>query len=314
MTPPDASAAAPATGRFVRLRGRETTLAGELTVRRVLPAAARRSVGPFVFFDHFGPVTLPPEVDTDVGGHPHIGLATVSYLFEGGFLHRDSLGSVQAIAPGAINWMVAGRGVVHSERVPEAERGAPRRLHGLQLWVALPPEQAECEPSFQHVPAAELPHVTLAAGAAGRVAVRVLVGEAFGVRSPVRTASPTLYLDIAMPPGATWTLPPLAPEQALFSPQDELGLDAEALAPRELAVLPGGEAVRLRAGAEGARVVLIGGHPLVQPVRMWWNFVSTDPARIERAAADWAAGRFAPIPGEADRIPAPPWRGLSGGR
>lgn len=309
--PPDA-AQPPA--RFVRLRGRETTLAGALTVRRVLPAAARRSVGPFIFFDHFGPVTLPPEVDTDVGGHPHIGLATVSYLFEGGFLHRDSLGTVQTITPGAINWMVAGRGVVHSERVPEAERGAPRRLHGLQLWVALPPDQADCEPSFQHVPAAELPHVALEAGSAGRVAVRVLVGEAFGVRSPVRTASPTLYLDITLPPDATWTLPPLAPEQAVFSPQDELLLDGEALAPRDMAALPAGEAVSLQAGPQGARLVLIGGQALAEPVRMWWNFVSTDPARIEQAAADWAAGRFAPIPGETDRIPAPPWRGLSGGR
>lgn len=313
MTPADEPSPGRAPERLVRLRGRDTTLAGALTVRRVLPAAAQRSVGPFIFFDHFGPVTLPPEVDTDVGGHPHIGLATVTYLFEGGFVHRDSLGTVQPIAPGAINWMVAGRGVVHSERVPEAERGQPRRLHGLQLWVALPPELAQCEPSFQHAAAAALPHVMLRAepnGQAGRVSVRVLVGEAFGVRSPVRTASPTLYLDIAMPPGASWTLPPLAEEQAIFSPEDTLDVDGEALAPREMAVLPAGAPVSLRAGAQGARLVLIGGQPLAQPVRMWWNFVATDQALIERAAADWAAGGFAPIPGESDRIPAPAWRGL----
>ena len=307
MSAPGSPAGSP---RFTRLTGRDTTLAGALSVRRVLPAAAKRSVGPFIFFDHFGPVTLPPEVDTDVGGHPHIGLATVSYLFEGGFLHRDSLGTVQAIAPGAINWMVAGRGVVHSERVPEAERGHPRRLHGLQLWVALPPELAQCEPSFQHAAAAELPHVSLDAGAAGRVSVRVLVGEAFGVRSPVRTASPTLYLDITLPPGARWTLPPLAEEQAIFSPEDVLTVDGEALAPREMAVLPAGEAVALQAGPEGARLVLVGGQALAQPVRMWWNFVATDPALIEKAAAEWAAGGFDPIPGETDRIPAPPWRAL----
>ncbi|WP_058087611.1 pirin family protein [Aquabacterium parvum] len=317
MTPADAPPDALPPGRapepLVRLRGRDTTLAGALTVRRVLPAAAQRSVGPFIFFDHFGPVTLPPEVDTDVGGHPHIGLATVTYLFEGGFVHRDSLGTVQPIAPGAINWMVAGRGVVHSERVPEAERGQPRRLHGLQLWVALPPELAQCEPSFQHAAAAALPHVMQQAepsGQAGRVSVRVLVGEAFGVRSPVRTASPTLYLDITLPPGASWTLPPLAEEQAIFSPEDALEVDGEVLAPREMAVLPAGAPVSLRVGAEGARLVLIGGQPLAQPVRMWWNFVATDPALIERAAADWAAGGFAPIPGETDRIPAPAWRGL----
>ncbi len=304
--------AAEDSARLTRLQGRDTTLAGALSVRRVLPAAAKRSVGPFIFFDHFGPVTLPPEVDTDVGGHPHIGLATVTYLFEGGFLHRDSLGTVQAISPGAINWMVAGRGVVHSERVPEAERGHPRRLHGLQLWVALPPELAQCEPSFQHAAAAELPHVALQAGAAGRVAVRVLVGEAFGVRSPVRTASPTLYLDITLPSGASWTLPPLAEEQAVFSPEDALCIDGEVLAPREMAVLPAGEAVTLQAGPGGARLVLIGGQPLAQPVRMWWNFVATDPALIEQAAAAWAAGGFDPIPCETDRIPAPPWRGLRG--
>ncbi len=304
--------AAEDSARLTRLQGRDTTLAGALSVRRVLPAAAKRSVGPFIFFDHFGPVTLPPEVDTDVGGHPHIGLATVTYLFEGGFLHRDSLGTVQAISPGAINWMVAGRGVVHSERVPEAERGHPRRLHGLQLWVALPPELAQCEPSFQHAAAAELPHVALQAGAAGRVAVRVLVGEAFGVRSPVRTASPTLYLDITLPSGASWTLSPLAEEQAVFSPEDALCIDGEVLAPREMAVLPAGEAVTLQAGPGGARLVLIGGQPLAQPVRMWWNFVATDPALIEQAAAAWAAGGFDPIPCETDRIPAPPWRGLRG--
>lgn len=306
-------------GRFLRLTGRETTLAGALTVRRVLPAAAKRSVGPFIFFDHFGPVTLPAQLDTDVGCHPHIGLATVSYLFEGGFLHRDSLGTVQTITPGAINWMVAGRGVAHSERVPEAERGHPRRLHGLQLWAALPPDQARCEPSFQHVAAADLPHVTLDAGDAGlsghvpgRVSVRVLVGEAFGVRSPVRTASPTLYLDITLPPGASWTLPPLAEEQAIFSPEDALTVDGAALSPREMAVLPAGAAVALQAGPQGARLVLVGGQPLAQPVRMWWNFVSHDPALIEQAAADWAAGRFAPVPGETERIPAPSWRGLPG--
>lgn len=316
------AADSPARDRFLRLKGHETTLAGALTVRRVLPAAAKRSVGPFIFFDHFGPVTLPPELDTDVGCHPHIGLATVSYLFEGGFLHRDSLGTQQTITPGAINWMVAGRGVAHSERVPEAERGHPRRLHGLQLWVALPPDQARCEPSFQHVAAADLPHVTLDAGGSGpsgsespvRVSVRVLVGEAFGVRSPVRTASPTLYLDITLPPGTSWTLPPLAEEQAIFSPEDALTVDGEVLAPRDMAVLPAGEAVVLQAGQHGARLVLVGGQPLAQPVRMWWNFVSHDPALIEQAVADWAAGRFAPVPGETERIPAPPWRGLQGAR
>ncbi len=200
---------------LLRLPGRMNDLAGGLRVRRVLPDANRRAVGPFVFFDHFGPVTLPPEVDSDVGPHPHIGLATVTYLFEGSFMHRDSLGTVQAITPGAINWMTAGRGIVHSERVPDDERAAPRRLHGLQLWVALPPALEATEPAFQHVPAAGLPTLALPGG----VRVRVLVGEAFGARSPVRTASPTLYLDLQLPAGATWTLPPLAAEMALLRPR-----------------------------------------------------------------------------------------------
>lgn len=289
---------------LLRLRGHATQLAGALTVRRLLPAVAKRSVGPFVFFDHFGPVTLPPDAHTDVGGHPHIGLATVTYLFEGRMVHRDSLGTVQTIEPGAINWMSAGKGIVHSERMAESDRGLPRALHGLQLWVALPKDQAEGEPSFQHAAAESLPTCVLDGG----VRVRLLVGEAFGLASPVVTASPTLYLDIEMPPGAAWVLPPLATEQAIYLVSDALGVDGESCPAHELIALPPGQDVVLCAPAEGARLVLIGGAPLAQPVRMWWNFVSVDPARIEQAAALWAAGGFDPVPGELDRIAAPAWR------
>jgi redox-sensitive bicupin YhaK (pirin superfamily) len=280
---------------IVRLTGRVNDLAGGLKVRRVLPAAARRAVGPFVFFDHFGPVTLPPDLDSDVGAHPHIGLATVSYLFEGSLLHRDSLGTVQTITPGAINWMTAGRGIVHSERVTDEERGQARALHGLQLWVALPPTLEETEPSFQHVAAADLPTLTQRDG----VQIRVLVGEALGMRSPVQTASPTLYLDLQLPPHGAWTLPPLAAEMALYSPTHSLHLNDEPLAAQEMAVLPPAASANLRAGAQGARLVVIGGAPLEQPVRMRWNFVSTDMARIANAEQRWADGGFAPIPGDA---------------
>jgi redox-sensitive bicupin YhaK (pirin superfamily) len=289
---------------LLRLPGRSTPLAGELRVRRVLPAAARRSVGPFVFFDHFGPVTLPPAADSDVGAHPHIGLATVTYLFEGSFMHRDSLGTVQAIRPGAINWMTAGRGVVHSERVPDDERGQPRRLHGLQLWVALPPALEEVEPSFQHAAAADLPELALPGG----VRVRVLVGEALGVRSPVRTASPTLYLDIELPAGAAWPLPPLAAEMALYSPEHSLQVGGQSLPAQEMAVLLDACGAELRGGAQGARVMVVGGAPLERPVRMWWNFVATDRDRIAAAAQRWSNDGFEPIPGETDRVAAPPWR------
>lgn len=288
---------------IVRISGRVNDLAGGLKVRRVLPAAVRRSVGPFVFFDHFGPVELPAAADSDIGPHPHIGLATVSYLFEGHLLHRDSLGNVQTISPGAINWMTAGRGIVHSERTTDAERGYARRLHGLQLWVALPPEQEQCAPSFQHVAADQIPELTLADG----VCVRVLVGQAFGLCSPVRAASPTLYLDVLLPAGSTWHLPQLAEEMALYSPQQGVEINGEVIDSQQMALLPTAEATRIGAGEQEVRLVVIGGAALPQPVRMWWNFVASEPQRIADAAQRWEAGGFDTIAGETQPIAAPKW-------
>lgn len=295
---------------LLRLTGHVTELAAGLQVRRLLPAAARRAVGPFVFFDHFGPVTLPAEADSDVGPHPHIGLATVTYLFEGAFMHRDSLGTVQLIAPGAINWMTAGRGIVHSERAPDRdadpERGRVRRLHGLQLWVALPPALEACEPAFQHVPAADIPVLRPADG----VTVHVLVGRAFGAASPVRTATATLYLDAQLGARATLTLPAaLAAEMAVYAPALPLQLNGVPLPPGQMAVPAAGSDVHLQARPEGARAVVIGGAPLERPVRMWWNFVACDRERLAQAAARWQADGFEPIPCESARVPAPPWRG-----
>jgi redox-sensitive bicupin YhaK (pirin superfamily) len=277
-----------------------TDLAGGLQVRRALPLAARRSVGPFVFFDHFGPVTLPAEADTDIGPHPHIGLATVTYLFEGSFLHRDSLGTVQEISPGAINWMTAGRGIVHSERTPDAQRGRARRLHGLQLWVALPTDAEQGEPAFQHVAAGEIPVVDV-----DGASVRVLVGTAFGEHSPVRAASPTLYLDIQLPAGVPWTLPPLADEMAVYSPDECVELAGEVLPAGEMALVAPGRPALLRA-AVPTRVAVVGGMPLEPPRLIWWNFVASDRALIERAAERWAAGGFEPIPGEHGGLLMPP--------
>jgi len=288
---------------LLRLKGHLSDLADGLRVRRLLPALARRSVGPFVFFDHFGPVTLAPEVDSDVGGHPHIGLATVTYLFEGRQVHRDSLGTVQAIEPGAVNWMSAGRGIVHSERSHPDDRGHARPAHGLQLWVALPPALADSAPSFQHVAAADIPLCGLPGGAQARV----LVGQAWGQTSPVLTASPTLYLDLVLPPDGHLRLPALAAELALYSPTTGLQVDGEAVSAGEMVVLPAGGGAELRADAGGARLVVIGGEPLAQPVRMWWNFVAADRQRLADAARRWADGGFDPIPGETDRLPAPPW-------
>lgn len=286
---------------LLRLQGRVSELTQGLQVRRVLPAARQRSVGPFVFFDHMGPVDISADTDSDVGAHPHIGLATVSYLLEGRLLHRDSIGSVQLITPGDINWMTAGRGIVHSERVPDEERAQHRRLHGLQLWVALPPELEETEPAFQHVAASDIPVHTESGGAM----VRMLVGDAFGQRSPVCAASPTLYLDVQLPAHSTWVLPALAAEMAIYSPQDAMQINGQAAAAREMVVLVPNEPSTLTTGAQGARFVVIGGAPLTQPVRMWWNCVSVDPQRIAAAAKRWNEGGVDAIPGETHRIPGP---------
>jgi len=280
---------------------RNSPLADGLVVRRSLPNARQRSVGPFVFFDHFGPVELPPSADSDVGPHPHIGLATVTYLLDGEMVHRDSLGSVQPISPGDINWMTAGRGIVHSERTPPALRGATRRLHGLQLWVALPPDQEDAPPGFQHVGATALPQWQHEGAE-----VRVLVGSAYGLASPVVAASPTLYLDVHLAAGARVVLPP-APELAIYSPTGRLTVNGHDVPAATLAVLPPGIEATVAAD-EPARFVAIGGEPLARPVHMWWNFVSTDPAKIEAAAARWSAQAFPRIAGESELVAMPPWR------
>ncbi len=289
---------------LLHLQPRITDLAAGLQVRRVLPAARQRSVGPFVFFDHFGPVTLAAEANSDVGPHPHIGLATVTYLFEGRFIHRDSLGTVQEILPGALNWMSAGRGIVHSERTPPDPQGQARRLHGLQLWVALPAEQEEGDPAFQHVPAGHIPSMQVQGAA-----VRVLVGQAFGQESPVRVASPTLYLDVSLPAGGRLDLPPLAEQMAVYSPEQPLQVAGEWLPACEMGVLDAAVSTTLQAGEAPVRLVVIGGEALATPRGMWWNFVATRRELIEQAAQRWAAGGFDPIPGETGRVAAPPWRG-----
>ena len=275
-------------------------LGGGFTVRRLLPAAERQAVGPFLFFDHFGPVEAGPADNHDVRAHPHIGLATVTYLFEGAMLHRDSLGVVQRIEPGAINWMTSGRGIVHSERTPDDLRSVKRRSHGLQLWCALPAADEEIEPSFAHTPAAAIPEVEV-----GGARVRVLIGEAFGATSPVAVRSPTSYLDIALSVGDALPLPP-AEERAVYVVEGDAQLDGEDIPPGRMVVLQAGEEPMLSADAD-ARVVLIGGASL-GPRHIWWNFVSSRKERIVQAADDWAAGRFAMVPGESEFIPLPDHR------
>lgn len=274
-------------------------LGGGFTVRRLLPAAAQRAVGPFVFFDHFGPVTAGPQDNHDVRPHPHIGLATVTYLFEGAMMHRDSTGVAQRIEPGAINWMTAGRGVVHSERTPDDLRGTARRTHGLQLWAALPEGDEEVEPSFAHTPAQSIPQLSL-----GAAQVRVLIGKAFGARSPVATRSPTLYLDIALPAGAVLELPVLAEEQAVYPVDGDVAVDGARVAATHMALLDAGRTVTVTAAEGDTRVVVIGGTSL-GPRFMWWNFVSSRKERIAQAADDWAAQRMGQVPGETEFIALP---------
>jgi redox-sensitive bicupin YhaK (pirin superfamily) len=238
-------------------------------------------------------------VNYDVRPHPHIGLATVTYLFEGAMMHRDSLGNQQLIEPGAINWMTSGRGIVHSERRPGHLRDQPHVNHGLQLWTALPRDHEEDEPSFSHTAASAIPELQL-----GDATVRVLVGQAFGAASSVATLSRTLYLDVTLAPGGRLELPELAPELAIYPVQGELAVDGQGLTARAMAVLEPGRPVAIGA-MQAARFVLVGGDPLDGPRHMWWNFVSSDKERILRASADWEAQRMGRVAGDDEFIPLP---------
>ena len=285
------------------LSGHLKDLGGGFTVRRLLPAVQCKSVGPFLFFDHFGPVTVQPTDEYDVRPHPHIGLATVTYLFSGAILHRDSLGSVQQNEPGAINWMTAGRGIVHSERRPLALASQSYVNHGIQLWSALPLGQEDCPPSFTHTPAS-----AIAQRSVGDATVRVLIGSAFGVTSPVAAMLSTLYLDVQLPPQGVLELPALAQEMAVYPVDAAVRLDRQPLAEHTMAVLPPAASARLQAGATGARLMVIGGAPLDAPRHMWWNFVSSSKDRIVQAAHDWETDQMGQVPGDTERIPLPAHR------
>lgn len=286
-----------------RIAGQSKDLGAGFTVRRMLPAARRQSIGPFVFFDHFGPVPVGPDALHDVGAHPHIGLATVTYLLSGAMVHRDSLGTVQTIEPGALNWMTAGRGIVHSERRPALPPQQTYVNHGIQLWAALPQGHEETEPMFSHTPASSIPCVQV-----GGVSIRVLVGQAFGVSSPVVTLSRTLYLDVQLPAGESLELPPLEREMALYAVETGVELDDQLLEPGVLAVLTPGQATRVWARTRGAQVMVIGGDALDGPRYIWWNFVSSRRERIREAADRWQAQAMGQIPGEEGWIPLPPRR------
>lgn len=281
------------------LKGHEKDLGGGFVVRRYLPSSVKQAVGPFIFFDHFGPVDVPLDADHDVRPHPHIGLSTVTYLFEGAMDHRDSIGSVQRIEPGAINWMTAGRGIVHSERTPKDLVGKPHRTHGLQLWAALPLAHEEDEPGFCHTPAGDIPEFNV-----DGARVRVLVGAAFGKTSPVKTYSQTLYLDVTLKAGHELALSSLPAEAAIYPISGELAIDGTPLALHTMALLDTASTQLVKAGSD-AQFVVIGGEPLDGHRFMSWNFVSSSKERIVKAGEDWEAQRFDKVPGETEFIPLP---------
>jgi redox-sensitive bicupin YhaK (pirin superfamily) len=283
----------------VVLRGRPRDLGG-FTVQRTLPARERRMVGPFIFFDEMGPAVMAPGQGMDVRPHPHIGLATVTYLYAGAVFHRDSLGNAQEIRPGDVNWMLAGGGIVHSERTPPATRQAGGRVHGIQLWVALPRAHEEDAPRFEHHDAAALP-VAVRPGAR----LRLLAGAAYGLTAPVGVLSPTFYVDAALESGATLPLPDEHAERAVYVVSGAVSCDARRFEAGNLLVFHAGAAAAVRAAAP-ARLILLGGAPLDGERHVWWNFVSSSTDRIERAKRDWQDGRFPRVPGDdVEFIPLP---------
>jgi redox-sensitive bicupin YhaK (pirin superfamily) len=279
------------------LQPREKDLGG-FSVRRLLPTAQRRTVGPWTFFDHMGPAAFPAGSGINVRPHPHIGIATVTYLFEGEILHRDSLGSLQPIRPGDINLMVAGRGIVHSERERPEVSAVAHRLDGLQLWLALPEAEEERAPAFYHYPAAQVPTVIV-----DGVTVRVLMGSAYGVASPVATYSETLYLEAHLQAGQSLTLPDAA-ERAVYVVSGALAAQDTDIPARSMVIFSARPGVVVTA-TEASRIALIGGAPLGHRY-IEWNFVSSRRERVEQAKEDWRAGRFPKVPGDEDEfIPLP---------
>jgi hypothetical protein len=270
---------------------------GGFAVRRALPALERRMVGPFVFLDQMGPTRLEPGQRLDVRPHPHIGLSTMTYLLEGEVLHRDSLGTVQMIRPGAMNWMTAGSGIVHSERTPE-EVGETGVLSGIQFWVALPKSHEEMAPAFVHLEADALPVVR-----DQKVSARIIAGDAFGAHSPLSAPHPMICLDITIKSGGSFQPPTNYPEQALYLALGEIDVSGARYAQGQLLVLPN-QVLTIRAASD-ARLMLLGGEPMDGPRHIWWNFVSSSKDRIEQAKQDWKQGRFAAVPGETEFIPLP---------
>lgn len=284
------------------IKGQLHDLGDGVIVRRMLPSMQQRAVGPFVFLDHIGPFEMAPSKGIDVRPHPHIGLSTMTYLFDGALGHRDSLGYVQDILPGEVNWMTAGSGIVHSERTPDAQRRHGHRMHGLQFWVGLPADLAEMAPGFSHCGARELPHWSLESGSGH---CRLIAGDLVGRQSPVPVHSRLFCLDVNLVSGASFHVPNEHAERAIQLVEGEAQADGVELNCETLLVLEAKSDVHVTARSN-SRLVVFGGDPLDGPRFVWWNFVATTRERIEQAAQDWEQGKFATVPGETEFIPVPP--------
>ncbi|UTF59195.1 pirin family protein [Gilvimarinus sp. DA14] len=267
------------------------------SVRRALPAVERRAVGPFVFFDHMGPAQLSAAGGLAVRPHPHIGLSTLTYLYEGEIVHRDSLGFKQLIRPGAVNWMTAGRGIVHSERSPES--AAEQRLMGLQVWAALPKEQEQCAPSFTHYSTSSVPEAE-----ADGARIRVVAGECFGMCAKLQTSAPLFFVDVQLQAQSRLLLEAEYTERAFYVVSGDVAVGSERFSAGQMVVLKPDSEVIL-SSQEGASLAVIGGEPLDGPRHIWWNFVATERELIEQAKADWQAGRFGHVPGDSEFVPLP---------
>ena len=294
---PGDAAAADAIEMVIVPRARDL---GGFEVRRALPSARKQMVGPFIFFDQMGPALMQPGQGIDVRPHPHIGLSTVTWLFDGSIYHRDSLGSAQPISPGELNWMTAGKGIVHSERTAPPDLARERKVFGIQSWVALPKQHEETEPAFDHVAADLLPVIDERG-----ISARIIAGSLYGATSPVKTHSDLFYADVQMAAGTALPLPVEHEERGVYVAEGEIEVAGQNFEEGRLLVFRPGDAITLRA-RNNARVMLLGGEPMDGPRYIWWNFVSSSKDRIEAAKDDWKQARFAIVPGdEKDFIPLP---------
>jgi redox-sensitive bicupin YhaK (pirin superfamily) len=265
---------------------------GGLMVGRVLPYVERRMVGPFIFLDHIGPASMPAGQALDVRPHPHIGLSTLTYLFDGEIYHRDNLGNAIEITPGGVNWMTAGRGIAHSERTSADERKIAHNLHGLQFWVALPKASEEVAPEFAHYDASAIPQLKL-----DGAELRIVAGDAYDLRSPVKVYSPLFFVEAHLKAGATLALPNTFADQSVYVIDGAVEADGARVDPRTMVVFNRSSKVSVKAISD-SHIVLVGGEPFSEPRHIWWNFVSSSKDRIEQAKDDWRNERFARIPGD----------------